>query len=158
VAKYDDIPDDNHVVRAVPYRALRKDGAGNVIGLEYTAFELRPQINETYLSTAWLELSPGEKLDRLVEIMNDLRKKNLAKPNGALAIGKVSKIKSAFPKRKVRAIHHPKDWNLAYSQVTQTSNEERESLELLAASEWSELFTIAEIEGHEKSRAGKRRS
>ncbi len=48
------LPDDNHVVRYVPFSKLATDEeTGEILGFLYTAFEARE--DEEYLSATWVE-------------------------------------------------------------------------------------------------------
>jgi hypothetical protein len=52
------LPDEDHVVRYVPWGRLRRDEDENVLGFLPQAFQLRQE--EDYLSVNWLQYYDGD--------------------------------------------------------------------------------------------------
>src|SRR4051794_14954963 len=87
------LPDEDHVIRYVPWGRLRKDEDENVVGFLPQAFELRD--GESYLSVNWLEFHTGDREAQIrlsVWAMRDSFEKPLG-GKSAFAIGQVGKIK-----------------------------------------------------------------
>jgi len=61
-ARITNLPDEDHVMRFVPWGRLRKDEDDNVLGFLGDAFKLKP--NEDHLSVNWLEYFGGDEMRR----------------------------------------------------------------------------------------------
>ncbi len=59
--KGDNLKDEHHVVRVVPFGKLRRDEHGTILGIDYTAFLRRE--NEDGLSVTALEYFAGARAD-----------------------------------------------------------------------------------------------
>lgn len=132
------LPDDEHATRYVSHLAQRRDGDGNVVGLEWHAFELRAAKNETYLSINCLERAAPIEADALRVIRAALAAKKLRAPDAIIAIGNVAEIKAAFgAKAGVRVTHEPSGNDPTYGAVRRLPLERRVALEKLASSHWA---------------------
>jgi hypothetical protein len=125
------LPDQDHVVRHVPWAKLRRDGDDNVLGFLPAAFERRP--DEESLSVNWLECECFlEPTTRVRDCIWAMRKARKAGGKSAFAIGNVGKIKATCLEQgqKVRIVHEPKDGEPAHAGIRRLP---RDDLKLLAA-------------------------
>jgi hypothetical protein len=65
------LPDEDHVIRYVPWGRLRKDEDDNVLGFLPQAFQLRPE--EDYLSVNWVEYHDGDRESQIRLSVWDMR-------------------------------------------------------------------------------------
>jgi hypothetical protein len=148
--KGDNLPDEHHVIRVVPYSKLDKDEEGQPTGgLLYSAFQRRD--TEDGLSVTWLEYFVGNDHGKKVErAVHGIRASNY-KPGGkaAFAIGNVGKIKQLCRAQNhtVRIIHAPVDDNKAHSEVRQIPRDDQVLLEALATADWMEVVFNSTIAG-----------
>lgn len=138
------IPEDNHVIRYIPWSKLRKDENNKVIGILGEAFKPRPSDKEG-LSAAWVEYSQNDShQNKIEETIKILRNSELVvKPKSGFAIGKVLDIKSSCRKIKnieVNAIYKPSPKNEAHVEVRRLPQDDSELHELLAEEAWAELI------------------
>jgi hypothetical protein len=137
---------EHHVVRYVPFGKLRKDEDDNPIGVLGAAFKLR--VNETYLSTTWLEYFAGPNCDQITAAIRAVRASRLrVTPKSGFAIGKIDAITATCAERghSIRIIHEPEDDNKAHAAVRRMPRDDEELVELLAAESWCELILNAKI-------------
>ena len=144
--KVHSLPPDDHVVRVVPFKKLRTDENGNVLGVSHLAFERR--VDEDGLSVTWLEYFAGSRAEALVAAVHALRASRF-KPTArsGFAIGQVAAIKDkcAIYSAKIRIVHAPTDDNKAHAELRQLPRDNVELLEALAANSWSDLVMNATI-------------
>lgn len=139
-------PPDDHVVRVVPFKKLRTDENGKVLGVTHLAFELRP--DEDGLSVTWLEYFAGDRSEMLTAAVQALRASEFKpSPKSGFAIGQVGAIKATCLEysAKIRIIHAPTGDNKAHAEVRQLPRDNVALLEALAATSWSELIMNAAI-------------
>lgn len=144
--KNQSLPPDDHVVRVVPFKKLRRDENDNVLGISHVAFELRPV--DDGLSVTWLEYFAGDRSEMLTAAVQALRaSKFKPAPKAGFAIGQVGAIKATCLEygAKIRIIHAPTDDNKAHVEVRQLPRDSAALLEALAATSWSELVMNAAI-------------
>jgi hypothetical protein len=127
--KITNLPDQDRVMRHVPWKKLRRDGDDNVLGFLPTAFELRP--DEDSLSVNWIEYFP-DPATRVRDCIWAMRRARKAGGQSAFAIGNVGKIKDTCLKQgyRVRIVHEPNDNEPAHSAIRRLP---RDDLTLLAA-------------------------
>ena len=128
------IPPDNHVVRYVRKRLLRRDEDGNVLGILPQALALRE--GETYLSVTWLEHFTADYEQALVEAVEAIRRQLDVKNNDGFAIGVVGKIFDTCESLnvKVRVLHEPiTPINTGHSALRGVPPDNEQLLDLLAA-------------------------
>lgn len=135
-------PDSHHLARFVKRKHCRTDGDGTVIGVNYTAFELRK--SERYLSCNCIELAAPTLLDGIKKISKQLSKK-LTTTKGALTIGRVALIKNAFEPHKVRITLNPTTSDSSYSAVRKMPLEDVTALERLASEDWAAWLRISDV-------------
>ncbi|MBI3186345.1 MAG: hypothetical protein HYZ31_00585 [Gammaproteobacteria bacterium] len=102
------LPDDNHVMRFVPYKKLMLDEHENIIGFLPQAFELRPE--ERGLSVNWLEYFKGSDQFNVQSSISVFRKTRKVGAKSAFGIGNVKNIQDTCAScgaRKVRIVHEP---------------------------------------------------
>src|SRR5215216_3191402 len=107
------LPDEDHIIRYVPWQRLRRDQDDNVIGFLPHAFELRE--GEEYLSVNWLEFYEGSKDEQFrlsIWTIRDRFEKPLGK-RSAFAIGNVGKVRQTCRAagNRVRIVHEPQAGN-----------------------------------------------
>jgi hypothetical protein len=137
------LPDDDHVVRYVPWARLRKDEDNNVIGVLSAAFRLRD--GEEYLSATWSEFFGGDHQKSLGCAVRAIRASDIdVRPQSGFAIGQVGPIKAACladrNRHKIRIIHERADDNPAHAALRLWPRENESLLELLAETDWGETL------------------
>lgn len=138
------IPDEDRVMRHVPWARLRKDEDGNVLGILPQALQLRPQ--EEYLSVNWVEFYDGDEQTRIqnsVWAIRDSFEKPLG-PKSGFAIANVGTIKevSVASGSRVRVTHEPKDdVNPAHAGIRQMPRDDLALLEAMATDAFTELIS-----------------
>ena len=146
--KNDPLPDEDRVVRNVPWTKLRKDAEDNVLGFLPTAFELKPDETtstglEDSLSVNWLEYFM-ESETRIRDCIWAMRKARSLGPKSAFAIGRVGTVKQACLDRgfRVRIIYEPMDGNLSHAGIRRLPpNDDLQLLDALA----KEAFPSADM-------------
>jgi hypothetical protein len=141
------IPDDDHVIRYVPWPRLRRNGNGEVIDVSGDAFRLR-EVDKGKLSVTWIECFDQSGGDQLVQAVRTMRASSLVvKPKSGFAKGNISKIKAACLKynSKIRVVHAPSRDNTAHASVLGLPEDNSELFELLASEAWSELVLNKDI-------------
>jgi hypothetical protein len=135
------VPPEDSLIRNVPWARLRKDADDNVLGVDGSAFRLRP--GETYLSATWLEFFPGaSKTRKLHEAVRCIRNSDFKpSPKSGFAIGNVQNIASLCLSRahKIRVVHEETDDNEAHVAVRRWPRDDAQLFEALAAGIWGEL-------------------
>lgn len=140
------LPPDNHVVRYVPKRLLRKDEDGNVLGVLPQAFEHRE--NESYLSVTWLEHFIPEYEQALIEATAAIRRQLTVKPKDGFTTGRVGQICDICEPFdvKVRILHDPvPPKNMGHSALRGLKSGSLELLEMLAADAFIDTRVAATI-------------
>ena len=128
------LPDDDHVIRYVRKRALRRDEDDNVIGILPDA--LRHREGETYLSATWIENFDSDYEAGLKQAADAIRRQLTVKPRDGFAAGKVEDIRevcSSFDTR-VRILHEPlPPTNTGYCAIRGLREAELDLLDALAS-------------------------
>jgi hypothetical protein len=133
-AKVTNLPDEDHVMRYVPWTRLDKDEDDNVRGFLPQAFELRD--DEDGLSVNWVEYHDGDWETRIQASVNAIRgsfERGIGKKS-AFGIGNVGKIKETClaSGARVRVIHAPKKPNLAHAEIRRLPRDYLTLLQALA--------------------------
>lgn len=140
------LPPDDHVVRYVRNRLLRKDEDGNVLGVLPQAFEHKE--NESYLSVTWLEHFVPEYEQALVEAATAIRRQLTVKPKDGFATGRVGRICDvceSFDVR-VRILHDPvPPENTGHSALRGLRDSSLELLDMLAAEAFTDTRVAADF-------------
>ncbi len=133
------LPDEDHVMRYVPWSRLRRDENEHVIGFLGQAFELRS--DESELSVNWLEYFDGDKDRRIRESVRVLRNSRKVGSKSAYGIGNVGQIKRICEAggTQVRIVYAPEENNLAHSVIRRLPRDDSSLLEALAADAFTEL-------------------
>jgi hypothetical protein len=144
------VPDNNHIVRYVPWARLRKDENDNVIGVLGAAFRLRP--DEEYLSATWAEFFGGEHKENLDCAVHAIRASDIdVRPKSGFAIGEVAAIKERCladrNRHKIRVIHEKEDDNPAHAALRLWPRDNDALLELLAENDWAETLLNTDVPG-----------
>src|SRR5437868_1468946 len=95
--KHSGLPDEDKVVRNIPWNRLRRDEDDKVLGFLGIAFELRPDSQsltgvEDSLSVNWIEYFTDPET-RIRDCIWSMRRARLPGAKSAFAIGKVETIK-----------------------------------------------------------------
>jgi hypothetical protein len=139
-AKIMNLPDEDHVMRYVPWGRLRKDQDDNVLGFLGDAFKLRP--TEDHLSVNWLEYFDGDRNAKIRASVRVFRKTMDVGGKSAFGIGNVAKIKSVCRaySATVRIVYEPRDDNGSHSGIRRLPRDDFTLLEALAADAFVELI------------------
>ena len=89
-AKITNLPDDDHVMRYVPWGKLRRDGDDNVLGFLGEAFKLKP--DEDSLSVNWLEYFEGDRDAKIQASVRTFRSTLTVGTKSAFGIGVTSSL------------------------------------------------------------------
>ncbi len=125
------VPDESDLLRHVPWAKLRKDGEENVVGVLYSAFQLRD--DESGLSVTWLDYFTGTDEEKFHASVAEFSKSYKPSPKSAFALCNAGKIRALTAKssNNIRIITVDDDNNLAHAEIRRL-NQEMELLELLA--------------------------
>lgn len=154
--KHDTLPDDNNILRHVPWSKLRKDMDDNVIGVLGAAFKLRD--GESYLSVTRIEHFTGTRISKIHDSVREVRKYLNVKPKSHFSVGKVNQIKALYQKQEkkpVRIVSYPTNTKLlkdgspykndSHAAVFNLEQDDDELLELLAEDIWCELYPNSSV-------------
>lgn len=144
-AKGMNLPDEDHVMRFVPWSRLRRDEDENVIGFLPHAFELRPA--EQSLSVNWLEYFNGDREIRIQESVKIFRNTRVVGKKSAFGIGNVGQIKEICGANgaPVRIVYEPEVNNPAHSAIRRLPRDDLSLLEALAADAFVELVRNVDV-------------
>ena len=145
--KGQNLPDEDHIIRYVPWGRLRKDEYDNVIGFLPQAFEQRD--GETYLSVNWLEYHDGDR-EGQIRLSVWAMRGSFDRPLGAksaFAIGNVGKVKQTCQTagRRVRIVHQPEPDNLGHAAIRQLARDDINLLDALAADAFVDSVNNSDI-------------
>jgi hypothetical protein len=144
-AKITNLPDEDHVMRYVPWGKLLKDEHDNVLGFLGEAFKLKP--DEPYLSVNWLEWFGGNRDANIRASVKTFRSTLTVGFKSAFGIGNVAKIKEVCRANgaSVRIVHEPRDDNNSHSGIRRLPPDDFTLLEALAADAFVELIHNSHI-------------
>jgi hypothetical protein len=145
------IPDDNHVIRHIPWNKLRKNENDAVVGILGEAFKMSEK--ENYLSANWLEYFSGSHDEQVISTIQEIRNCLVVRPKSGFAIGKVDGIKTLCSEkrnRKIRIVYSPSTTKAGYTNSTHVAvqslpEEDMELFELLATEAWSHLVLNSSV-------------
>jgi hypothetical protein len=139
-AKIANLPDEDHVMRYVPWKKLLTDKDDNVLGFLGEAFKLKP--NEPSLSVNWIEWFGGDREANIRAAVKMFRSKLKVGSKSAFGIGNVAKIKDVCRANgaSVRIVHEPKDDNKSHSGIRRLPPDDFTLLDALAADAFVELI------------------
>jgi hypothetical protein len=142
--KITNLPDEDHVMRYVPWGKLRRDEDDSVLGFLPQAFQLRPE--EEVLSVGWIEFF-ADPATRVQESVWALRRARQAGGKSAFAIGNVGKIKGTCRVHgtKVRILHEPTDDEPAHAGIRRLPWDDLILLTALAEDAFSEMIKNSDI-------------
>lgn len=134
------LPDEDHVMRHIPWSKLRKDENDNVLGLLPQAFGLRP--NEDALSVNWLQFFDGDHSGRIKKSINELRSANNIGPKSAFGVASVGDIKAICAKSSaaVKVVYAPTHRILSHSEIQRLPRDDLLTLEALATDAFVEII------------------
>lgn len=143
--KGNSVPDDNHLIRRIPWNKLLKDEHNNVLGCLGEAFRLRD--GEPSLSANRLEYFTGTQNDQIIHAVKELRGTFKIKPKDRFAIGKAVAIKAvcAEKNRKIRIISAPTKEIASHVSISSWPDDDMELLEIIAAEAWGQLVANSDI-------------
>lgn len=144
-AKGTNLPDEDHVMRYVPWTRLRRDEDENVIGFLPQAFELRP--DEESLSVNWLEYFDGDREDRIRDSVKMFRDIRTVGKKSAFGIGNVGQIKRTCSASgaQVRIVYEPEARNQAHSAIRHLPRDDLSLLDALAAEAFPQLVRDVDV-------------
>jgi hypothetical protein len=139
------LPDDDHVMRYVPWGKLRRDGDDNVLGFLGEAFKLKP--DENSLSVNWLEYFEGDREAKIQASARTFRRTIKVGTKSAFGIGNVGKIKEVCRTRgaNVRIVYEPLDDNQSHSGIRRLPRDDTILLDALAADAFTERIDNRDI-------------
>lgn len=145
VAKGKDLPDQDHVIRHVPWSKLRKDEDENVIGFLPQAFELRPE--EAYLSANWLEYFGGDHEQRIREAVRAYRKKVTVRKRAHFGIANIGKLKEVCRSSgaTVRIAYWPTTDHPSHAAIRNYPREDLSLFEAMAVDAFAESVRNADV-------------
>ena len=138
------LPAEDHVVRYVRKRQLRRDSDGNVIGVLPDVFNRRE--GEGYLSVTWLEhFSPDYETGLRAGAAAIGRQLEVKRRDGFTVgnVGTVSEICESFDVR-VRLLHEEEVENTGHSAIRGLPRDHIELFEMLAADGFTDT-RVAEL-------------
>lgn len=141
------IPDEDHVMRHVSSKRLRRDEDGNPIGFLPEAFQLRE--GEKGLSVNWIEYFKQTFEDNIVSCIQLFRKIRGIKKSSAFGIGNVEKIKSICLKhghKKVIIVDDGNNRNKAHVLIRRMPEDDLLLLDSLASDAFSRCVPNKDVE------------
>ena|SRR6266446_7544977 len=144
-AKITNLPNEDHVMRYVPWGRLRKDEDDNVLGFLGDAFKLKP--DEDSLSVNWLECFDGDREAKIQASVKTFRNTLTVGTKSAFGIGNVGKIKDVCRANgaNVRIVYEPRADNKSHSGIRRLPRDDSTLLDALAADAFVELIHNAAI-------------
>ena len=145
ISKGSNLPDEDHVMRYVPWSRLRKDEDENVFGILPQA--LAPRENEQPLSLNWLEYFSGDRDQRIRDSVSVFRRSMRVEAKSGYGVGNVGQIKEICDSygARVRIVYDPEADNLAHSEIRRLPRDDLGLLDALAAQAFVDLVRDAEV-------------
>ena len=131
------IPDDDHIARYCPQSKMSEDGDRPLP----SAFLLRKQKNESYLSVNWLEILGPDRPKQLTAVNKIISNKGfIFKKKDSFSVLNVgftiNYVENYTPdKRKLKISHQPKHNDKSYSGIFNTNHSSNELVVATAISE-----------------------
>lgn len=139
------LPDDHHVMRFVPWARLLKDEDDNVLGFLPEAFQLRE--GEDALSVNWLEHFAGSHQDRICYSVRAFRASVQVGKKSAFGVANVKKVKDICRAHEasVRIVFAPSRNNPAHSLIKHLPRDDLELFDELAENAFTELVLNSSV-------------
>jgi hypothetical protein len=143
------LPNEDHIVRHVPFRNLRRDADGKVLGILPQAFEHREV--DDYLSVNWLEYFEGDNKTRLVQTKKSIEAAKVSKTismSSYLAIGNVGNVNKVCLEAshsKVRISYAPSKNNSAHSGIYNLPKLDQELMATLAEEAFTNYVSVSSL-------------
>lgn len=148
------LPDQDHVIRHVPWTRLLRDENDNILGFLPQAFALRP-IEESIksISVNWLEYFDGDHATRTKKSIRGLRTTKPIGGKSAFGIGNISNIKEICKKNGalVKIVYAPTDDNPSHSVIRHLPKDDLSLLRALATDAFCEIVLNADVEEGNKN-------
>ncbi len=140
------LPDQDHVIRHVPWKRLQKDEDGNILGFLPQAFALRP--TEESISVSWLEYFEGNREAKIKKSVQELRAVRKTSKKSAFGIGNVGTIKEICKKsgKVVKIVYAPSKGISSHSEIRHIPKDDLLLLQDLATHAFLELVHNDDIE------------
>jgi len=141
------IPDEDHVMRHVSSKRLRRDEDGNPIGFLPAAFQLR--VGEKGLSVNWIEYFKQAFEESIVSCIQHFRKNRGINKNSAFGVGNVGKIKNVCSKhghKKVIIVDDGHNKNKAHVLIRRMPEDDLLLLDSLASNVFSRCVPNKDVE------------
>jgi hypothetical protein len=135
---------NEHVTRYVSHVHQIRDDDLKILGLKWTAFELRAKINEQYLSVNCVERASLSLVPALAIIRRALAAKKMKASDAVLAIGNVQRIRDTFAHPPLRLTSEPTSNDATYGTIRVLPLVRRAALEKLASSTWCAWVRITQ--------------
>lgn len=140
------IPDEDDVVRHVPYRKIIFDENQNIVGIFPEAYALRK--DEQHLSVSWLDIHEGTKPEKLKHVLSGLKASKGIGNKSALTIGNVSTIKGIAHNSstiKLRFTYAPNGADKAHSLIHNINNDDLSLLSALATEGFASIKQVGDV-------------
>ena len=139
------LPDEDCVMRYVPWARLRKDENENVVGFLGQAFELR--LGEPELSVNWLEYFDEDRDKQIRESVKIFRSSRTVGAKSAYGIGNVAQIKRTCGASgtSIRIVYDPEDNNPSHSVIRHLPRDDSSLFEALATDAFTELVLNSSV-------------
>ena len=140
------IPDEDDVVRHVPYRKIIFDDNENIVGIFPQAYTLRK--DEQHLSVSWLDIHEGSRLEKLKGVLVGLQASMDVGAKSVLTIGNVLAIKKAVHSAtniNLRFTYAPSIANKAHALIHNINNEDLNLLMAMAGEGFMEIKQVRDL-------------
>ena len=142
------LPDEDHIVRLVPWSKLFKDEDDNVLGVSAEAFV--PRKDDPTLSVNWLERVSGssqQQLQTAATLIQDTQSSKKIGPKARLARLNVGQTKSISLEQgsKIRIVHAPIEGNEPHSEIRQMPVDDRVLQDRIASDAVLDITAFGDI-------------
>jgi len=140
IKKGQSLPDDDHVLRHVPWQRLLRDGNDKVLGFLPQAFQLRD--GEESLSANWLENCDGTHSNKIQQTVSELRAAIKVGPKSAFGVAQVGKVKEVCKSNNrahIRIVLAPTKSIASHVEIKELPRDDIQLLTMLATEAFIEL-------------------
>lgn len=143
------LPNNDHVVRHVPFAKTRRDSNGKILGVLPTAIERRD--GEDYLSVSHLQHFSGDADEQLKQVKSAIaagKQTGSLGTNGLLAKANVGQLKEAVQQKassKIRIAYLPTKKDPSHSGVYEIPQYDAELMAELADDVFAETVLVGNI-------------
>lgn len=111
------LPDEDHLMRVVPYKKQRRDGDDNLLGFNAQAFEHR--VGEDYLSKNWLEYFRGTHAANVADCIAAVKACRDTGTKTRFGVANVAAVKrlAQHNTKRVRIVYAPSRDNASHAAV-----------------------------------------